>query len=320
MNLIKAFEILEIDINTNLSLLSVNYLKKKFHKLALKYHPDKNGNTKESNEKFKEINEAYNFISVNINYLNPTKENDINNIDIHLTSYYDLLQLFINVFMDGKYNEIISKIIGNVVSGCMKISIKLFEDLDRDTSLKVYTFLSKHQLTLNINNSILEEIREIVQQKYNNVLVINLNPSISDLLNNNVYKLIVEEQTCYVPLWIKESYFDISGCEVIVLCNPQISDNIKIDEKNNIYIEKYVNTCNSDNSLTNLILNNSNIIVTICDKEFSIPVSELYMKKEQIYIIKNKGLVKMSDSCNDDYIDIYDVSNKADIIVNIILQ
>jgi len=307
MDLKKALETLEIEIDKDLSL---NEIKKKYHKLALKYHPDKNNNTVESNNKFKEIQEAYSYLLIEINDINSENTIETN------TGYNDLLQIFLNYFMDVKYNEYVSKIIKDVVGGCIKISLKLFEDLDKETCLKVYTFLSKHQSTLHIKNNILEEVREIVQEKYKDVIVYKLNPSISDLLNNNIYKLEIVNETCYVPLWIKESYFDISGSEVIVLCNPQLSDDIKIDDKNNIYITKKINV---EIDLINLIkMSNSSIEVIIGEKKFEIPVSELYMKNKQTYIIKNKGLVKISDCCND--IDIYDITNKADIYVNIIFE
>jgi molecular chaperone DnaJ len=38
-------------------------LKKAFRQLAMKYHPDRNPENKESEEKFKEINEAYSVLS-----------------------------------------------------------------------------------------------------------------------------------------------------------------------------------------------------------------------------------------------------------------
>lgn len=53
------YKVLEIDKNA-----SDSEIKKAYHKLARKYHPDRNNNDKESEEKFKEVNEAY-FILMN---------------------------------------------------------------------------------------------------------------------------------------------------------------------------------------------------------------------------------------------------------------
>jgi hypothetical protein len=64
--------------------------------------------------------------------------------------------------------------------------------------------------------------------------------------------------------------------------------------------------------LPSLVANNESLTIEIGDQVFFILVSELSMKREQIYKIKNKGLTKVND-------DIYNVSQKADIIVKIIL-
>jgi DnaJ-class molecular chaperone len=49
------YKVLEVDKNAN-----DNDIKKAYHKLAAKWHPDKNPNNKEESEKrFKEISEAY---------------------------------------------------------------------------------------------------------------------------------------------------------------------------------------------------------------------------------------------------------------------
>ena len=54
-----ACEILEIDTTfQKANNITLEYLKKRYHKLALQNHPDKRGNTLEAKEKFQQINEA----------------------------------------------------------------------------------------------------------------------------------------------------------------------------------------------------------------------------------------------------------------------
>lgn len=301
MDYYTAFNILEIDISKiNTKDITLHKLKKKYHKLALQYHPDKNGNTRESNEKFKQIQEAYNYLKKELQFLDSDNDNDNASDEPKNTPtqpspvYMDILHVFMKSILQGKYDLIISKIIQDIVSGCKNISLKLFDDLDKETCMSIYNFLSKHRCTLHLNDSILEGVREIVQQKFDNVLIYKLNPTIHDLLNNNIYKLNVNDEICYVPLWINESYFDISGCEVIVLCEPELPDNIFIDEYNNIHTVREVSIANE---LTNLIKNSSQLTIQIADKVFEIPTHQLYIKNEQKYIMKNKGF-NVSDDFN----------------------
>jgi curved DNA-binding protein CbpA len=318
MDYYNAFKILEIDISKiNTKDITLHKLKKQYHKLALKYHPDKNGNNVESNEKFKQIQEAYYYLKKELQFLDLDLDNDKNNeqygekntTNQNMPIYMDILHLFMKGILEGKYDEIISKIIQEIVTGCKKISSTLFENLDKDTCMSIYNFLSKYRFVLHLNDSILEGVREIVQQKFENVLIYKLNPTINDLMNNNIYKLNVNDQICYVPLWINESYFDISGCEVIVLCEPDIPKNISIDEDNNIHLIREVSIADE---LIHLLTSNTNLKIELANKVFEIPIEELYMKKEQIFAIKNRGLNLLDDfDVNITY------SEKADIIVKI---
>ena len=312
MNYKEAFCVLEIDIdNVEFKDITLDYLKKKYHKLALQKHPDKNGNTPESNEKFRIINEAYDFLKSEIKYLNPEDFDNKKEDDPPPSLYFEILQIFMRSMMESKYNDIISQLVNDIVMGCKKISLKLFDNLDKDMSVGVYVFLSKYRFVLHLSEENLEEIRKIVIQKYGNVEIYKLNPSITDLLNNKVYKLYVDEQLYLVPLWFNELYFDGSGNEIIVLCEPELDKNVKIDDDNNIYIE--IQYLSQALNLFDFLQNNNDITFNLGDKEFSIPLSRLSMRKEQFYRIKNEGLAKVND-------DIYNVTEKADIVVKITIM
>jgi len=313
MNYKDAFDILEIDFtHIKYEDLSLEYLKKQYRKLALKNHPDKNGNTDESTKKFQKINEAYHYLKREIKHLNydDVQHDDIKGEDDELFNsslYSDILKGFMKTVFEGKYNELLTKIVNDIITAGKRTSVKLFDDLDKDTAFHIYTFLSNNRYVLHLSQEILEVIREIVVKKYDNVDVYKLNPSINDLINNNLYKLYVHDELFLVPLWHNESYFDCSGCEIMVICEPELPYNMKTDDDNNLIVEMIVN---ARNELPEMLINNTPLTFNIGDKVHSISLCNLYMKREQYYKIKNQGLSKIKK-------DIYDVSEKTDIIVKI---
>jgi hypothetical protein len=307
MNYNIAFETLEINMNElNYNDITLEYLKKQYHHLALKFHPDKNGNTLESKEKFQKVNEAYHFLKRELHLFSDFIEKEEETFQNSL--YFTILKEFMKSFFEGSYHDILSKVVNDILTAGKKISFKIFDDIDKDTTLNIYLFLSNNRSVLHLNQEVINIIRNIVIQKYDNVEVYVLNPSINDLLNNNLYKLIVNNETFLVPLWHNESYFDISGSEIIVICNPQLPNNIFIDENNNICVEKEILL--SEYTFQEFIKIHEFIHVNVGEMIVKIPIAELYIKREQIYKMKNIGLSKMKK-------DIYDVKEKNDIIVTI---
>jgi hypothetical protein len=316
MDYIKAFEILEINIKY--SDLTPKYLKTQYRKLALKYHPDKNGNTLESNEHFKNINDAYHYLNDELNiYYNNYEYEEKNNDDddepsynSH-TQYLNVLKNFIKSVIDidnREYTDVLTKIINDIIITGKQVSFRIFEGLDKDIILNILVFLSKYKSVLNLNNDLIDYINRLVMDKYKNVEIYKLNPSIHDLMQNNFYKLNVNEELFLVPLWYYQSYFDGSSCEIIAICEPNLPENMMIDDESNLFIELKIDK----NEIMKHIINETNIDIDIGGKIYIINISNLYMKKEQYYYLKNIGLTKVKN-------DICDVKEKADINFKIMI-
>jgi hypothetical protein len=329
MNYQKAIDILEIDINNvDFKSSSTSYLKRCYHKQALKYHPDKNGNTTESTERFKLINDAYDFLKREDEILNNDNINNTKETDENSSVYKDILQLFLKGILDGKYSESISSIIKEIILNFSEVkkmtSLKMFDGLDKETTINIYNFLSKYRSLFHFSNEFLDKIKDIIIKKHDDIMVYVLNPSIDDLLNNNVYKLYVEEELYLVPLWHSEMYFDVKKREtetketnetkethdikeIIVLCYPELPENITIDEDNNLYVEVNLNV----SDISPFLSSSKNMKVFLGKKELDIPLYNLYIRDTQLYRIKSQGLTKIKEN------DIYDISEKCDIIVKI---
>jgi hypothetical protein len=306
----KCFIILDIDI-TKIN-IDKELIKKKYHKMALKWHPDKNKNMDQDyvKERFQQINNAYIYLCEEMD-LNNTIDNNFVSYDPKI--YVELLKLFFLNITKGKYKDYLVELIGEIVTNSKeylyKYLITRFETLDKESILELYRLLNTYKDILYINNDILDFVSLQIKEKYKNDQIFILNPSISDILNNNIYKLYIENKLYLVPLWHTELYFDNpndNNNDIIVLCQPNIPENIIIDEYNNINYELYINFNKLD------LLEKKNITFEIGDKYFNIPIEKLHIKREQYYILKSQGISKLVEN------DMYNIINKADIIVKLI--
>jgi hypothetical protein len=309
-----ACEILEIDtFCQRANNITLEYLKKRYHKLALQNHPDKRGNTLEAKEKFQQINEAYNYLSREISNLDSNLETDFCNNEEKTdgnTCYINILNLFLDSLLKGHYNDFLSSFIKDIVNGYKDITMKMFEDLDKEKTLGVYNFLFKYKNILYISDEILDKVRAIIAEKYKDVQIYVLNPSINDLFSNNVYKLDLDGELYFVPLWHNELYFDDKRVEngkdnIIVKCIPELPENISIDENNNIHILLRV-------SFTFSLLEQKSILFFLGEKGFTLPLEELKMQRFQTIVLRRHGISKVFEN------DIYNVDEKGDIIVRLL--
>lgn len=296
-----ALETLDIDMSKTDwkgTQVDLEYVKRKYHKMALKNHPDKNSNSAEATEKFQKINDAYEFLKREISVEMEQEEEQ------KTDSYEGILKTFIFGMIKGEYNDVISTIINDVVSGCKKISLKLFEDLTKERAMDVYLFLSKYKNILHIGQDTINQVREIVLEKCKEDCVYILNPSIDDLLLSNIYKLTLNETIYFVPLWHDELYFDGSGCDIIVKCVPDLPNNICFDENNNLFVDIEI-------ALHSSLFDTSYYKFQIGKKVFSIKISELKLQKSQNIVLKNEGISIIDEK------DMYNIKDKSDIIVKV---
>ena len=324
MDIQTALHLLDIDDFTrgNYTKVTYDYVKRKYHKMALKCHPDKNGNTKEATQRFQRITNAYNYLITELELkseFNEYKNEDQDDIcdtkdkDKDSQLYTSLLSMFLAGILKvdtNKMPDLLVRIVKDIVlNGTKVISTKIIDDLDKDKSLELYNFLNKYKHILYITSETLEFVSSLIKEKYKNDRVYILNPSIDDLLDNNIYKLYVDEQLYLAPLWHNELYFeDQDKNDIIVLCVPQLPEDITIDENNNIHCNLLV-AFEKD-----MLLNQKqNLNVNIGKHILNIPIDKLYMKKEQKYIIKGEGISHIFEN------DIYNQTNhgKGDIIVSI---
>jgi hypothetical protein len=117
MDIKKALDILEIETTQ----IDYKYLKKKYYKLALRYHPDKNTGLPDSCEKFQKINEAYHFLCKELNIIDedvettePSSPSSRSSTHTYSTSpdtstiYINLLDMFMKGVFEGNGGYFIS--------------------------------------------------------------------------------------------------------------------------------------------------------------------------------------------------------------------
>lgn len=300
-----ALETLEINFD-EITSITKDYLKKKYHKLSLKWHPDKNTeNINESTKKFQQINESYIYLLKNL-----FNENENSNTFTEKTEnvylYRVILVGFLKLIINGEY---LLNVVQEIILNSNILTTSMFENIDLRTAIDLYNLLCKYREVFHISNDILSYVSLLIKEKYKNDKIIILRATLDDLWQNNIYKLNFNGEYYLVPLWHNELHFEKNN--LIVLCNPTLPDEISIDENNNIILDVNINI---KNELCELMIGNENYkIVSIGCQNFAIPLNKLLLKKYQIYKFKGQGISQIIEN------DIYNTNNKSDVIMRIYL-
>lgn len=256
-------------------------MKRQYRINALRHHPDKNSSP-DANEQFRLVREAYEYLS------------DNHTTPIENLSYVDMLKEFLNT-----KSPIIHIIIAKLSHICEDNASQFIHSIDKSILMDIY----RHQEILHIPDIFIEKIRETLISKTQGDECILLNPSLEDLLSDNVYKLSINQRTYLVPLWHHELIYDNSGCDVYVKCHPILPDNIEIDENNNIIVKLKYDISE--------IFQMDVVNVLIGQRKFTFRPNELRISKSQRLTRIGVGISRIKSK------NVYDVYTRGDIIFDI---
>jgi len=327
----KAREVLNLKYNYTLE-----ELKKNYRLLALKYHPDKNANSEESCEIFKEVNNAYLYL-LNFDISHESHASHMfNRGDNHEAadenegsesysgsgsssdSYMSIFRIFIQSLLQ-KMTAIsqdntamtINTLIKIIVEDCQELSIKMFEDLDKESAYNIYEIITTYHKAFHISVEKLELFEKIMRNKMalDNLVVISV--SLEDLMGENkIYVLEHDDKKFYIPLWHTELYYklksdkiDNTSVDLIVRCIPIIPSHIYIDSNNDIYVDIRMKIAD--------LLEKRCIEFEIGGKNFMINAAALNIKNNQTYVLPGVGIPVINAK------NMYDIAEKSSVIVNI---
>ena len=295
MNYDKACEVLGISRKNTREMILTDG-KKAYYKLALKYHPDKGGDV----DKFREINEAWEIIK-EIKGIKEDKYQDF--------SYSDLMKNVVNWVMPGTFDNLfIDTSLISILKNCKEMSFIMLEQMNINKALKAYELLRKYKDIFMIENDVLEKMEKIIQSKMSNDNIYIVNPSIDDILNDKIYKLDLNDETIYFPLWHRKRIIkhpDQSN-NILIVSQPDISNNIFISKNNDIFY--------SINCDVQTVFRNQCIHINIGHQVFKIDSKDITLTNEsQIKKFKNQGILKINKE------NMFDQSKRSDIYIEITL-
>jgi len=263
MNCEEAKKILNMNSN------SYEELRKKYKRQSLLHHPDKRGNT----EDFLKVKEAYEVLLANVEKPDNNKPSTYIFLRDHLSSMSlnDLKNIY-TMFCNGEKYELL---------------------------MKFQEFLISNRDRINLNDQLIRIFEHMNQRKEKKVII--LQPTLNDMMDTNVYKLVLDDEVVNVPLWHEELLYDIKNTEYLIKMIPDLDEHVVI-----------MDDC--------LIFNLSYNINDIWNKEQVFFHEKLWFNRDRLLLKNTQKLVLYNMGLpNINTKNVYDVNKRGDIVLNVTL-
>jgi len=300
---------------------SLEELNKRYRILALRLHPDKNGNTPEATAAFQELNAAYRLLLPGANdrtnkYSGAGADADADPLNETYSNIFMNLMKSLFAHRHGTangVNPILLDLLHRIVHDYASISVNaVLDSLDPSMLVQLYDTLEQYNSAVKMESHVFEEITQIIREKMQKNNIVILRPSLKDVLQNNISVLQYEGHTYYVPLWHSELHYRVEGSDdrqLIVKCMPDLPDHMSIDANNELHVDVRADIKE--------LLNRSGGVLrvplydTVC---VELKVSELRIMPRQTVILRDGNIRGISLICAN---NIYDVSKQAPICVRV---
>jgi len=293
---------------------SLTELNKRYRIMALKLHPDKNGDAPDATVAFQRLNEAYRMLLPGA----PPDINKTNDSNDEANADNDTYSIMFMNFMKSLFkrkdreesacvNEVLLDLLHRIVHDYASASVNAaLDSLDPSVLFQLYETLEQYNSAVSMDARIFEEITRILREKMQNNNIIILKPSLKDIIQNNISVVKVEGQTFYVPLWHSELHYRIGEKQLVVKCMPDLPEHMSIDANNELHVDVRAD-------IKDLLISGV-LRIPLYDSEcLELLVKELHIVSKQTLVLRNNKH-GISLICSD---NIYDVNSKAPICVHV---
>jgi len=304
---------------------SLSELNKRYRIMALKLHPDKNGNTPDATTAFQELNEAYQTLlpGANPDANDANEANDADNATYSTIFMTFMKSLFKRKDRDesDRVNQVLLDLLHRIVHDYASVSVNAaLDSLDPSVLFQIYETLERYNAAVSMDARIFEDVMRILREKMQQNNIVILKPSLKDLIQNNISVLKYEGHTFYVPLWHSELHYRIetdnpdsqnspdSSRQLIVKCMPDLPAHMTIDANNELHVDVRAD-------IKDLLHSSGEALrIPLYDSEcLELPVRDLRLVARQtLHLANNKFGISLICSS-----DIYEVKNKAPICVHV---